>query len=145
MKLYKKGVETTKKGMMGEYHLMTSLEEGLDMLEVAALHGHLPAMQEYSGHFIRIGIVEMMPLLDYTVTDAGEEGMLWLILGKHLGGKISEGDEETFRILLNPTIPFPKGFFRQSAGAAWMLQMLTPDGLQRARKRAYEWRNCWRK
>jgi len=143
--LYQKGVKTTKQGMMGEYHLMTSLEEGLDMLEVAALHGHLPAMKEYSGHFINMGIVQMMPLLDYTAPAAAEEGMLWLILRKHLGEKISKGDEETFRILLDPTIPFPKGFFRQSSGSGWMLQMLSPDGLQRARDRAYTWRNCWRK
>jgi hypothetical protein len=143
--LYNAGVETTKKGMRGEYHLMTSLEKGLEMLEVAALHGHLPAMKKYSGHFIHIGIVELMPLLDYSAKDAAEEGMLWLILRKHLGEKISEGDEETFRILLDPTIPFPTGFFRQSAGTAWLLQMLTPDGLQRSRKQAYAWRNCWRK
>jgi hypothetical protein len=89
--------------------------------------------------------VDEMPLLDYSAKDAAEEGMLWLILRKHLGEKISEGDEETFRILLDPTIPFPKGFFQQSEGTAWLLQMLTPDGLQRSRKQAYAWRNCWRK
>jgi len=145
LKLYNDGVKTTKKGMMGEYHLTSSLEEGLELVEQAALHGYLPAMRTYSGHFISTGIVEMMPIMGFSPTDAAEEGMMWLMLRKHLGEKISAGDEETFRILLNPQLPFPKGFFQQSAGTAWYLQMLNPENLNRARKQAHAWRSCWEK
>ena len=74
-----------------------------------------------------------------------EEAKMWLILRAHLGNKISDGDKDTFRVLLDPSIPFPDGFFRSSSGTAWMLQMVSPSRLDRARKQAFAWRGCWPK
>ena len=141
--LYQKGLEIINKNKMGDYHHLGSLEEGLPIIKVAALHGHRKAMQEYQVHFIQAGIIDMRNFMGYSPIVAGEEGMMWLILEAHLGEKIEDYDKETFRILLDPNIPFPDDFFHQKSGTAWMLQMLTPGNLDRARKQAYAWRECW--
>ena len=143
--LYRKGLEATQRGKMGEHHRLDALAEGLPLLEKAALHGHVGAMDRYRSHLIQAGIVEMTsgPYFWRSRLGVAEEGMMWLILGAHLGEGISAHDKETFRVLLDPSVPFPEGFLRSSSGAAWMFQMLTPDTLDHARKQAYAWRHCW--
>jgi hypothetical protein len=143
--LYKKGQAATKEDMIGEYHMISSLEAGLPLLEVAAMHGHIPAMKAYGGHFTRIGAVEMGSLMWLSQPDATAEGMMWSILKVHLGEEVMEHDKETYRVLLDPTIPFPEGFFESSSGTAWMFQMLSSSGLDWAREQAYAWRGCWPK
>ena len=129
--------------MRGEYHLIASLKKGLPFLKVAATHGHREAMKAYGGHYIQAGIIQMRPFMGLSAVEAAEEGMMWYILQRQLGAEISETDKETFRVLLDPKVPFPEGFFRGSSGTAWMLQMVSPRGLDRARNKAYAWRNCW--
>ena len=143
--LYHKGLAATKRDMMGEHHRLDALAEGLPILKEAALQGHTGAMDAYNGHLIQAGIIDMTsgPFWWRSQLDVAEEGMMWLILRAHLGSPITEGDKATFRVLLDPNIPFPEGFFRSSSGTAWMLQMVTPSGLERARKQAYAWRKCW--
>ena len=75
--------------------------------------------------------------------DATAEGMMWSILRRHRGEEIMGGDEGTYRVLLDPSVPFPDGFFDSPSGTAWMFQMLTESGLDWAREQAYVWRSCW--
>jgi hypothetical protein len=141
--LYLKGVAATDEGMMGEYRLISSIEDGIPMLKTAALHGHRPAIDRLGSHFIQTGVLEMISLDGLLQPDAAAEGMMWHILEVHLKGEIPRGDDEVFRVLLDPSIPFPDGFFESSTGTAWMFQMLTTSGLEYAREQAHAWSRCW--
>ncbi len=141
--LYEKGVAATEADKMGEYYLSSSVADGLPMLRTAALHGHREAMSEYRGHFIRNGAVEMQTFDWLSSPDATAEGMMWSILQVHLGKEVKPFDQETYRVLLDPSIPFPDGTFDSASGTAWMFQMLTESGLDWAREQAYAWRGCW--
>ena len=141
--LYERGLATTEEDMMGEYYRTSSVKAGLPMLREAALHGNLSAMQAYGGHFIRRGAIDMDSIDGLSYSDATAEGMMWSILRKHRGEAIMEGDEETYRVLLDPAIPFPDELFDSPSGTAWMFQMLTESGLSWAREQAYAWRACW--
>ena len=143
--LYVRGLELTERDMMGEYYLMSSIYEGLPLLKEAAHHGHREAMGEYGGHFTRQGGLEMLTFDGLSAPDATAEGMMWSILGVHLGDEVQPFDKETYRVLLDPEIPFPEGFFNSATGTAWMFQMLTEPGLDWARRQAYAWRGCWAK
>ena len=144
--LTKKGLAANKVGKSGEYHLTTSLDKGLPMLKRAALHGSLEAMRAYSGHLMQMGIVDPSGagVLGLSDAEMAEEAMLFRILAVHLGRPYQSHDAETYRVLLDPSVPFPEGFFQQSSGAGWMLQMLSPASLDRARQQAFHWRACWK-
>ncbi|MGB0592596.1 MAG: hypothetical protein ACPGU1_23205, partial [Myxococcota bacterium] len=137
------GVKLTEQDMQGEYSMMSSIDAGLPLLKTAAKHGHRGAMAEYRGHFLRLGAVEMMGLDGLSSPDATAEGMMWKILGVHLGDAVSPHDAETFKVLLDPEVAFPEGFFSSPTGTAWMFQMLSNSGLDWARRQAHAWRRCW--
>jgi len=145
--LYKEGKATTEDGRMGEYYMSTSVLMGLPALREAALQGHRGAMDELTSHLMGGGIINMTSGPEFWRTQVGvaEEAMMWHILEAHLDGKIPRGEEEkeVFRVLLDPDLPFPEGFFRSGAGTAWMFQMLTEGALDHARKQAFAWQNCW--
>lgn len=141
--LFEEGVTLTEQDMMGEYRLMSSIDAGLPLLKTAAHHGHRDAMAEYRGHFIRLGAIEMMGIDGLSSADATAEGMMWIILGVHLGDTVKPHDAETFEVLLDPEVDFPDGFFNAPTGTAWMFQMLSHSGLDWARQQAYAWRGCW--
>ena len=141
--LYLKGVAATDEDMMGEHRLISSIEDGLPMLKTAALHGHLPAIDRMGSHFIQTGVISMVSLDGLAAPDAAAEGMMWHILEVHLKGEIPHREEELFRVLLDPSIPFPEGFMNSSSGTAWMFQMLTTSGLEYARDQAHAWSRCW--
>ena len=141
--LYERGLAMTKLNMMGEYYRTDSVNAGLPMLREAALHGNLPAMAAYGGHFIRRGAIDMHSIDGLSYADATAEGMMWSILRTHRGETIREEDEETYRVLLDPSIPFPDDFFDSPSGTAWLFQMLTAPGLDWARSQAHAWRECW--
>jgi hypothetical protein len=144
--LTKKGLAANTVGKSGEYHLTTSLEKGLPMLKRAALHGAVDAMSAYSGHLIQMGIVDPSGsgILGLSDAEVAEEAMLFMILEVHLGRPYQSHDAETYRVLLDPSVPFPEGFFQQSGGTGWMMQMLSPASLDRARRQAFHWRACWK-
>ena len=128
---------------MGEYYLLDSIEEGLPLLKEAARHGHRDAMKEVRGHFIRLGAVEMFGFDGKSALDATAEGMMWKILAVHLGEDVFPNEAEVYRVLLDPEVLFPEGFFESSSGVAWTFQMLTESGLDWARRQAFAWRDCW--
>ncbi len=140
---YTRGVALTDHGMQGEYRQMSSIYEGLPFLKRAAVHGHRKAIDTYGGHYIRQGAIQMSWFDGLMYSDATAEGMMWSILGAHLGDAVQPHDAETYRVLLDPSIPFPDGYFRSSSGTAWMFQMITHSGLDWARQQAYAWRGCW--
>lgn len=140
---FTRGVALTREGMMGEYYLLDSIEEGLPLLKEAAQHGHSAAMKEVRGHFLRQGAVEMFGFDGKSAPDATAEGMMWKILAVHLGEDVSPSDAEVYRVLLDPEVLFPEGFFESPSGVAWMFQMLTESGLDWARRQAFAWRDCW--
>ena len=141
--LFEDGVKLTEQDMRGEYSMMSSIDAGLPLLKTAAKHGHRGAMAEYRGHFLRLGAVEMMGVGGLSSPDATAEGMMWKILGVHLGDAVSPHDAETFKVLLDPEVAFPEGFFSSPTGTAWMFQMLSNSGLDWARRQAHAWRGCW--
>jgi len=143
--LYTEGLAITQRDMMGEHYHLGSIAEGLPLLERAALHGHREAMKAYRGHFIRVGALEMQTFDGLLSPDATAEGMMWVILGAHLGEPVQAHDTATFEVLMDPALPFPEGFFDSPSGTAWMFQMLTERGLDWAREQAYAWRGCWSK
>ena len=140
---YIRGVALTDAGMMGEYRQMSSIYRGLPYLRRAAMHGHRKAMDAYGGYYIRQGAIQMRWFDGLMYPDATAEGMMWSILGVHLGDAVQPHDAETYRVLLDPSIPFFEGYFRSSSGTAWMFEMLTESGLDWARRQAYAWRKCW--
>ncbi len=141
--LYERGRAKTRERMMGEYYRTDSLEAGLPMLKRAALHGVIPAMGAYAGHLLQSGAVDMLEIAGLAYPDATAEGMMWSTLLRHRGEPASPGDEETYRVLLDPSTPFPDGFFSDPSGTAWMFQMTTEEDLQWAREQAFAWRACW--
>jgi hypothetical protein len=143
--LYQEGKAATEDGRMGEHHMSTSILLGLPTLREAALQGHRGAMGEVTRHLMQAGIINMTSGAEFWRTQLGvaEEAMMWFILEAHLDGKIPPGEEEVFRVLLDPSVPFPEGFFQSGAGTAWMFQMLTEGALDHARKQAFAWRNCY--
>ena len=143
--LYQKGKAAAEEDRMGEYYLNDSIRAGLPLLRKAAEHGHRGAMDAVSGHLMQAGIINVNSGAEFWRTQVGvaEEAMMWLILEAHLGQKIPTGEEEVFRVLFDPDIPFPEGYFEVKTGTPWMFQMLTEGALDHARKQAYAWRNCW--
>jgi len=144
--LTKQGLAAIKVEKSGEHHRTTSLTKGLPMLKQAALHGSLQAMRAYSALFIQIGIVDPTGdgILGLSDSEVAEEGMLFMILAAHLGDPYESYDVETFRVLLDPSVPFPEGFFKGNSGTGWLMQMLSPASLDRARRQAFYWRGCWK-
>ena len=142
--MYQLGVDVTDEGMMGEYRLTSSLERGLPILKRAALQGHRRAMEAYASHFITAGIVEMTSLMWLSQIDTAAEGLMWHLLLVHLSGETPEGEEAVYRVLLDPSVPFPDDYFDHVTGSmTWMFQMLTPWGVDWARQQAYALRDCW--
>jgi len=141
---YEQGRATIAQGDRGEYYEMIPLNAGLRQLRDAALHGHRGAIREYSGHLSRVGIVQMRPVAGLSAADAAEEAMMWKILRVHRGEAVPAGEEATYRVLLDPAQAFPSGFFDASTPTGWMFQMLPPGGVERARTRAYELKDCWK-
>ena len=141
--LYSDAQETLKINQLGEYHASDSISKSVPMFERAARHGHRKAMDRLASLFIGAGVVEMVGIDGHSQLVTAEIGMMWSILGVHLGDAVKSNDQATYQILLDPKIPFPDDFFRQSSGVAWMFQMMTRTHLQRAREQAYAWRQCW--
>lgn len=141
--LYERGLDRTQIGMMGEYYRSDSVEAGLPMIRRAALHGVTSAMETYASHFIQQGAINMQQIDGLSYPDATAEGMMWSILLKHRGEGIMKGDEATYRVLLDPTVPFPDGYFNNPSGTAWIFQMATKRGLGWAREQAFAWKSCW--
>lgn len=143
--LYQEGKLITEQDRMGEYYMYTSIRAGLPMLRNAAMQGHRGAMDEVTGHLMQAGIIDVTSGAEFWRTQVGvaEEAMMWFILKAHLDGKIPPGEEEVFRVLLDPSIPFPENFFQSKTGTAWMFQMLTEGALDHTRKQAFALRNCW--
>jgi hypothetical protein len=115
------------------------------LLKIAATHGHLAATQAYGGYYTRQGALEMSWFDGLMPPDATSEGMMWSILGVHLGDDVQAHDAETYRVLTDPETPFPNGYFQTSSGTAWMFQMVTEPGLDWARRQAFAWRGCFSK
>lgn len=141
--LYQDGHERMNRARSGEYRMLSSIEDGLPRLKRAALHGHREAMATYGGLFLQTGGIERMSLDGLSFPDATAEGMMWSILGVHLGAEVMDGDQEAYRVLLDPEVPFPDAFFEEPSGTAWLFQMLSEPGLDWARQQAFAWRACW--
>jgi len=128
-----------------EHHPVEALRQALPLLEEGTLNGHKPSRDRLTSHLIQAGIIDMTngPFAWRSSASVAQEGIMWMIVGAHLGDPITPQDSETFRILLDPSIPLPSGFNRQQSGTAWMLQMLPEFQIERARRQAYAWRECW--
>jgi len=142
--LTQKGLQTNEENKMGEYYFTESLDKGMPMLRTAALQGSLLAQKEYSSMLIYLALVEMVKgPMGMSRRQAAEEGMMFHILTVHRGEPVEDHDKETYRILLDPSASFPKGFFSQDSGMGWVLQSIDPLALNRARKQAFLWKDCW--
>ncbi len=129
-----------------EHHPTDALRRALPLLKRAALHGHAGARHDLTSHLIQAGIIEMHngPFPWRTSLSVAQEGIMWMILSAHLDPKsIGAYDRKTFEVLLDPSVPLPQGFMKQSSGTAWMFQMISESSLERARQQAFAWRRCW--
>ena len=61
----------------------------------------------------------------------------------HRGENLSEDNAETLKMLMDPAIPFPPGFFEDPSGIAWVVQGWPPESLDQVRQQAYLWKDCW--
>ncbi len=145
LELSRLGLSTVDENMLGEHHSIASLDNGMPMLKQAALHGNLEAMTRYAGLVTWYGFIDNAGdrFLGRTQWENAEEGMLFNILAAHLGDSYSEDDSETYRVLLDPTVAYPQGFFDDSRGTAWLLQGWPPQALDPIREQAYRWKSCW--
>ncbi len=143
--LYQEGWAIAEEGRRGEHYMSTEVMFALPSLREAARQGHRGAMDHLTSHLMQAGILEVTSGPEFWRTQVGvaEEAMTWFLLEAHLDGEIPQGEEEVFRVLLDPSIDFPEGFFQSSTGTAWMFQMLTEGALDHARTQAFAWRNCW--
>ena len=145
--LAKAGDEAIEKDRMGEHMSMQSLETGLPMLKKAAHHGHAEAMGRYAGIVNWYGFVDTDggSFMGRTVWENAEEGMLYLLIATHLKGTYDPLMEHHFRVLMDPSIPYPEGFFENSYGFGWMLHHWTAERLEPIRLQAFHWKDCWGK
>ena len=137
-------ISTAEEDSFDGHYKLDALARGLPMLKRASLQGSLSAQIAYSGHLIQAGIIDPTENpLGRDQQDVAEEGMLFHILASHRGLPVEEADQETYAVLLNPQKRFPSGFFRQNTGVGWLLQMISPEALDRARVQAHAWKDCW--
>ncbi len=143
--LSREGVETVNANRMGEHHHSASLEAGMPMLKKAALHGDVDAMSKYASLVLWYGYIDNDGdrFLGRTQWQNAKEGMLFTILAAHRGAAQMDDDAQTFRVLLDPSVPYPDGFFDDARGTAWLVQGWSPAQLDQIREQAYRWRNCW--
>ena len=143
--LSRQGLVTVDANRLGEHHSIASLEAGMPMLKKAALHGNVTAMTRYASLVTWYGFIDNdgEPFLGRSQWENGQEGLLFNILAAHRGEPIWVEDQETFRVLLDPTEPFPKGFLDDDSGTAWVIQGWPPETVDQVRKQAYQWRDCW--
>ena len=143
--LSRAGMAAVEENMLGEHHSIAALDKGMPMLKQAALHGNLEAMGRYAGLVTWYGFIDNAGdrFLGRTQWENAQEGMLFTILAAHLGEPYSDDDADTFRVLLDPALAYPPGFFDDSSGTAWLLQGWPSHALDSIREQAYRWRHCW--
>ncbi len=143
--LGRKGATTVDVNRLGEHHSTASLEAGIPMLKKAALHGDVQAMSRYASLVTWYGFIDNdgEPFLGRSQMENAQEGLLFTILAAHRGREITVGEEETFRVLLDPTVQFPEGFLDDASGTAWVFQGWPAETVDQVRKQAYRWRDCW--
>ena len=143
--LSREGVETVNANRMGEHHHLASLEAGMPMLKKAALHGDVDAMSKYASLVLWYGFIDNDGdrFLGRTPFQNAKEGLLFRLLAAHRGEREGADDEEAFRVLLDPTMPYPEGFFDDGSGIAWLLNGWKPADVDPIRQHAYRWKDCW--
>ena len=143
--LGRQGASTVDANRLGEHHSTASLEAGMPMLKKAALHGDVGAMTRYASLVTWYGFIDNddEPFLGRSQWENGQEGLLFNILAAHSGDPPSVDEQETYRVLLDPTVPFPEGFLDDDSGTAWAIQGWPPDTVDQIRRQAYQWRDCW--
>ena len=139
------GYAAVNKNRMGDHHSTESLNTGIPMLKKAALHGDSVSMSRYSSLVIWYGFIDNdgTPFLGRSQWQNALEGVLFMTLAAHRDASNVGDDAETFRVLLDPSIPYPHGFFEDGSGAAGLLDNWTPDDLDPIRQQAYRWKDCW--
>ncbi len=139
------GVITVDANRLGEHHSTASLEAGMPMLKKAALHGDGTAMAKYASLVTWYGFIDNdgEPFLGRSQGENGQEGLLFSLLAAHRGEPIWHEDQDNFRVLLDPAVPFPAGFFEDGSGIAWLVQGWSPESVDQVRQEAYGWRDCW--
>jgi len=143
--LSERGIKAVNANRLGEHHSIAALETGLPMLKLAAWHGDVPAMNEYANLIIWYGFIDNnnTPFMGRKPWQNAQEGLLFNLLAAHRDDEIWADDRETFTVLLDPSIPFPDGFFDNASGTAWLFQGWDPDSVDRVRIQAYHWKDCW--
>ncbi len=70
-----------------DHHPIEALYQALPLLEEAALNGHKPSRDRLTSHLIQAGIIDMTngPFAWRTSASVAQEGIMWMILGAHLG------------------------------------------------------------
>jgi hypothetical protein len=130
---------------LGEHHHLGSLHAGLPMLKQAALQGDVASMSRYASLVLWYGFIDTdgKRFLGRTPRQNAKEGLLFTVLAGHLGESVGADDEEVFRVLLDPTVPYPASFFEDGSGIAWLLNGRKPADVDPVRQQAYRWKDCW--
>lgn len=130
---------------LGEHHHLGSLHSGLPMLKQAALQGDVASMSRYASLVLWYGFIDTdgKRFLGRTPWQNAKEGLLFTVLAGHLGESGGPDDEKAFRVLLDPTTPYPDGFFEDGSGIAWFLNGWKPADVDPVRQQAYRWKDCW--
>jgi hypothetical protein len=130
---------------MGEHHHLGSLHAGLPMLKQAALQGDVASMSRYASLVLWYGYIDTdgKRFLGRTPFQNAKEGLLFTLLAGHRGESGGADDEEAFRVLLDPTMPYPEGFFDDGSGIAWLLNGWKPADVDPIRQQAVRWKDCW--
>lgn len=130
---------------MGEHHHSESLHTGLPMLKQAALQGDVASMSSYASLVLWYGYIDTdgKRFLGRTPFQNAKEGLLFTLLAGHRGESGGADDEEAFQVLLDPTMPYPAGFFDDGSGIAGLLNGWKPVDVDPIRQQAVRWKDCW--
>ena len=144
--LVEKAKAILEEGTHGEHHTITALDQSLPMFRKAALHGHVESMSTYAGFVKWYGFIDNdgTPFLGRSPLENAMEGLLFDLLSLHYGKPYSPEDAETYQVLLNPQEPYFDGFFDDDSGAGWMLMQWSPQQVDPIRRKAFDWKDCWR-
>lgn len=143
---FRRGVELSQQGRVGDHFRRSSIESGLPILRDAVNHGHVEAIEFYRSLLTQAGILDMRSIGGLSAGDASAEALMWELVMIHRGfDEVPTSEEQRYAVLLDPSLPIPENYYDDLSGLGWSFQMMTDKGVEWSRMQAFIWKGCWSK